>query len=449
MNYFDFFLFAEEHFNSLLALTFLTTLGYLLIYRKTIYSIFDPFFLVVVIAGLSSSTVLFLFYNNAIKSEYFFQFVATELSFFAGFFLVNSVKFKKYLNNGNTIPSKIFNKEFTQILFYLTSVLHIFLQVLTYFIVGIPLLLDSRMSTFASGSGFGIVGRIIEVVSVIGIFLLLYRIVYCAIKGAGKFYNYFYLSLVIVFLLLSGSKTNLVFLVYYLFLLNVFMMKIKGNRVKNVIAKSLQYQKLLLYISIPLIFGVMYVQFVNSGADRNESPLLLSLAQRIISFGDIYYMTLPDDVINSMNAESAFLQLFKDPLGMLRIVPWAKLPLDCGIEVYQYHYPNGTLSGPNARYNYFAILYFSTFGQIVYCFIIGLITSIIRNTLFKILPNNIVFGAIYALFTLNLIYIYQDQSFTFARFFNIITIVPVLIIITLLIDFMLKFNDLKVNFRSK
>ncbi|WDF62894.1 O-antigen polymerase [Flavobacterium sp. KACC 22763] len=449
MNYIDFFLFAEEHIVSLIFFSITIIMCYFLLYRKYIQSIFDPFFLIVSISGLSTSTVFFLYFNSAISDELFYRFICTELAFFAGFFLLKPIKFDNYLKNRNIKISNTFNEKFTSILFYLSSLLHIFFQLLTYIVVGIPILLDSRMSTFAGGSGFGFVGRLLEVVSVVGTFILLYRVFYCKeISKMGKLYNYLYLFSVIIFLLLSGNKTNLIFLVYYLFFLNLFMLKIKGNSVAGVIKKISKFQKILILSSIPLIFVVMYVQLVNSGSESEDSPLL-ALGQRIISFGDIYYMTFPDNVIRIMNHDSGLLQLFKDPLGMLRIVSWEKLPLDCGVEIYQYHYPNGTLSGPNARYNYFAILYFGTLGQIIYCFILGLITSFMRNTFFKLLPNNIIYGAIYTLFSFNLIYIFQDQAFTVARFFNIIAIVPVLIIFTLVIQYILEFNPMNYLVISK
>jgi len=400
MNYVDFFLFAEEHLGSVIFFAVFICAVYFFLHRKYIYSFFDPFLLITVISGLSSSTVFFLYFNDAISDELFCRFIFTELAFFAGFFIIRPINYKSIYQNKNANPSAVFSEKFVNILFYLSSSLHIGFQLLTYVVVGIPLLLESRMSTFAGGSGFGLIGRIIEIVNVLGTFLLLYRVFYCSgISLIGKFYNYLYLFLVIIFLLLSGSKTNLIFLVYYLFFLNLYMLKIKGYTVVEIVKRISKFQKILIYSSIPLIFAVMYIQLANSGSESEDSPLL-SLGQRIISFGDIYYMTFPDNVIRIMNNDSGFLQLFKDPLGMLRIVPWEKLPLDCGIEIYQYHYPNGTLSGPNARYNYFAILYFNTISQIIYCFVLGLITSFMRNTFFKLLPNNIIFGAIYTLLLL-------------------------------------------------
>jgi len=445
MNYIDFFLFAEQHIENLIFWLIFSVVLYFFLFRKYIQSIFDPFFLIILIAGLSSSIVMFLYNNDAIKEEYFYKFLLTEIAFFTGFFLFKPLKFDNYLKKKEIRISNMFSERYSNILFYLASSLHFFFQVLTYIVVGIPLLLDSRMSTFSGGSGFGFVGRILEVVSIIGTFLLFYRIFYCKNTFLEKMYNYFYLILVILFLLLSGSKTNLIFLIYYLFFVNLFMTKIKGFKAKNIITKTARYQRILLYASIPLIFLVMYIQLVNSGAETEENSPLLALGQRIISFGDIYYMTFPNDVIKLMNADSGFLQLFKDPLGMLRIVSWEKLPLDCGIEIYQYHYPNGTLSGPNARYNYFAILYFGPIGQVIYCFLFGVLTSFLRNTLFKILPNNIVCGVIYTLFSINLVYIFQDQAFAIARFFNIIVLVPILLFVTLVLQYVLEFNPLKKN----
>jgi hypothetical protein len=178
----------------------------------------------------------------------------------------------------------------------------------------------------------------------------------------------------------------------------------------------------------------MYIQYVNSESENYINPLT-SLAQRIISFGDIYYMTLPNEIIKFMDSTSGFMQLFKDPLGMLRIYSWEDLPLDCGIEIYKFHYSSDILTGPNARYNYFSILYFNETGQIVYCFMIGLITSFIRNSLYRRLPKNIIFGIIYSLFSFNLIYIFQDQSFTIAKFLNIIIFLPIILLITLAIEY--------------
>ncbi len=440
MNYREFFIFVTDNISSLIFFTIVSVLIYLIVYKKYIQSVFDPMFLIVIIAGLSASTVFFLYFNNEIKFEYFYKFIITEISFIIGFFIIRPVNFKTYFNNNDDRSTNLFSDRFVKILFYQTSITHICLQILTYILVGIPLLLDSRMATYSGGSGFGIVGRLIEISSGFGMFLLIYRMLYLKNNSVNKIYNYTYLTLVIIFLLLSGSKTNLLFLIYYMFFVNIFMLKINSSKVKEVLKKSIRIQRIILYFSIPLIFLIMYIQFVNTGGDGNEHSPLIALGQRIISFGDIFYLSFPNDVIKSMDSTNGFLQLFKDPLGMLRITSWEELPIDCGIQVYKYHYNNEMISGPNPRYNYFSILYFNEIGQIIFCFIIGLITSFIRNTFFKILPNNIVLGSIYTLFAINIIYLYQDQSFFIAKYFNNLIFIPIILFTTLGIEYLTSKN---------
>ena len=434
MNYTEFFLFASENILSLLLITSATVFIYLLIYKKYIKTVFDPFFLITLVAGLSASTVFYLYYHDLIKKIYFFDFLITEISFIIGFLLIKPINFDEYKNKYIPASKNIFSDRFNDILLYVSSISHVALQVLTYLVVGIPILLESRMSVYSGGSGFGVVGRIIDVVGIVGPILAIHKIFYLNNNQKTKIYNYTYLLLVLIFMLISGNKTNLVYFVYYIFFVNLYMLKIKGKQALSTIDKTIKLQKTLFISSIPLIFLVMYVQYINSGGESFNRPLI-ALGQRIISFGDIYYMTLPNEVIKFMDSSSGFMQLFKDPLGMLRIYPWDELPLDCGIEIYNFHYSNGNLTGPNTRYNYFSILYFNEIGQIIYCFILGIITSFLRNSLYRILPNNIIFGAIYALFSFNLIYIFQDQAFTLAKFINIIIFIPILITISLAIEY--------------
>jgi len=433
-------MFFEEHTLSVILFAIVLSIVYLFMYRKYFDTVFDPLFLVVVIAGLSSSTVFLLYYHNIIKTHYFLQFLWTEIAFLAGFFLIRPINFKAYKNAAPIAHQTKSNEEFALTLFYWCSIIHVILQLLTYKLIGLPILMDSRMATFTGGGGFGIVGRIIEVTSTVGTFLLFYRIFYVKNSFGQKFYNYIYLLLVIFFQLASGNKTNMLFLVYFLFILNLFMLKIKGREALHVINKVAKYQKYIIIASIPLIFAVIYIQYVNSGADVEKLSALSSLVFRVVSFGDIYYMTLPNDVITHMNNDSAFLQLFKDPLGFFRIVPWNNLPIDCGIEIYQYHITDNAIGGPNARYNYFAMLYFNPIGQFLYCFFLGLIVSFLRNMLFMLMSKNIVYGALYALVTFNIIYIYQDQAFTLARFLNIIMFFPLMLLLSLLTIELKKIN---------
>ena len=369
-------------------------------------------FLIAVASGLANAIVFYLFYLNAIKSHYFYSFVITELAFLTGFFVFKPIKrFKYFLNQEvSSKPNDIFEENFLTIMFYWASLIHVFSQVITYIVVGLPILLESRLTTYAGGSGFGIIGRLLDVASGIGIFLLFYRIFYSFNNSLGKIYNYLYLIFVVFALVVSGNKTNLLFLIYYLFILNLFMLKIKGKNIFTQISKIQRVQKILLFASIALIFLVIAVQLTTIGSDSDFSSSLLVLGKRIVSFGDIYYLTLPNDVIKQLkDNQGPFLQLFKDQLGMFRIIPYNDLPVDNGFAVSYYHYGD-VPSGPNPRYNYFALLYFDSYvAQIAYCFSIGFFLSFLRNKLFHLMPKNIIFGVVYALFGINIIYGFQDM----------------------------------------
>jgi hypothetical protein len=397
----------------------------MIIYRHYFLSIFDPLFFAIVASGLANSIVFYLFYHQEIKAHYFYSFVFTEIAFILGFFLFKPIKPATYYLSlpAPTPKNQVFNENFVTVLFYWSSIIHMSAQLITYLVVGLPILMESRLTAYAGGSGFGLVGRFVDVSSGIGVFLVFYRIFYRTNVRADKIYNILYLS---------GNKTNLLLLVYYLFLLNIYMLKIKGEGVKVQFARSKKLQKILLFISIPLIFVVIAIQLLTSTGDVSVSDAMLVLLKRVVSFGDIYYLTLPNDVIAQLNdGHSSFLQLFKDPLGVLRIVPWSQLPMDSGFAVTYYHYGE-TATGPNPRYNYFAILYYDIPGQLIYCFIVGMVISFLRNKLFAMLPRQIFFGLVYAIVSINIVYAFQDMPTLIIHIFSILLIFPIICLLAIL-----------------
>lgn len=443
MNYFDFFLLAEENLISLISFSLMFVALYLWIYRAYILSLYDPLFLICVASGLANSIVFYLFYLGEIRLHYLYYFIFTELAFLAGFFIFKPIPSLKSSFSKKVFQRcpKTFDENFVTILFYWASLLHVLSQLITYFVVGLPILMESRLTTYAGGSGFGLVGRLLDISSGVGIFLLFYRVYYSKTAKIGKIYNFLYFIFIVFAFVVSGNKTNLLFLIYYLFILNVFMLKIRGIKASYQVEKIQRLQTKILLASIALVFLVIAVQISTIGGDANFSNSLLVLGKRIVSFGDIYYLTLPNDVITQLdNTHGPILQLFKDPLGMFRIVPWTELPVDNGFAVSSYHYGD-IPSGPNPRYNYFSMLYFnSLFAKIAYCFFVGLFLSFIRNKLFYLMPKNIFFGVIYFLFSINIIYAFQDMPTMILKCTSIIVFFPIIFVLSLLTLRVLQFN---------
>lgn len=434
MSYVDFFLLAEDNLLSLILFSLGIVTLYLLIYKKYILSIFDPMFFAIVATGLANTIIFFLYDLNEIKPYYLYSFIITELAFFGGFFLFKPIKSHKDFLSENSFNStiSIYDENFISILFYWSSFFHFASQLLTYYYVGLPILMDSRLTTYSGGTGFGIFGRILDVASNVGVFLLFYRLFYKTNTFFCKFYNYFYLMFVIFAMVVSGNKTNLLFLIYFIFILNLFMLKIKGKAVASQIKKTITLQKILFIASIFLIFLVIIVQLSKNAGDGELANTWIVLVKRIVSFGDVYYLTLPNETIVQLyDKHGPFLQLFKDPIGVLRIMSWNDLPIDSGFAVTNYHYGD-IASGPNPRYNYFAMLYFNIFGQVIYCFIVGFVISFIRNKLFHILPKHIFFGVVYSTISINIIYAFQDMPTLVIHLFSITLIFPILFFISLI-----------------
>src|SRR5690606_6146351 len=157
-------------------------------------------------------------------------------------------------NHRGRLP--LFDESFITILFFISSIIHILCQLTTYAVVGLPILMDSRLTTYSGGSGFGFVGRMLDVSSVVGTFILFYRLFYKTNIPIDKVYNYFYLIFLLFSLIVSGNKTNLLFLIYFIFCLNLFMLKIYGSSVKTQYLKTIKLQKKLLVSSILLAFFV-------------------------------------------------------------------------------------------------------------------------------------------------------------------------------------------------
>src|ERR1043166_7304686 len=278
MSYGEFLLYLNDgnNFRNIVITSLLVFGLYLVIYRRYILSPFDPLFFAVLAGALANSTILYLFYDGVIRAQYFYSFMLTEVSFLAGFFMIRPINPKaqsRIAERKHWSDSPVF----TDLLYFWCSGIHMFLQLLTYALVGLPILMESRMTAFAGGSGFGMVGRFLEVASGAGIILLFYRIFYTRQKGWGKAYDYGYLVLVFFFMIVSGSKTNFLFLIYYLFLLSICMNRLLGKKALKVSRKITRTQSIIFLFTIPFIFLVIYIQYVNTVGNSENLDAAASL----------------------------------------------------------------------------------------------------------------------------------------------------------------------------
>lgn len=361
---------------------------YYFTYRNVFLSLLDPLNFNLFFSFLASTVVFFLFFINEINWYYFSSYCLTQVSFTVGFFCFKPINIKKILI---TPPKQIiFQHEtwFLEMMFIISSFIHIISQLYIYTAVGIPLLMESYLDTYSGGGGIGLFSRLITGCTMISWFLLIHFFINKLGKNI-KVYIWIYTILSLLFFILSGSKGT--FLTIGLILFIYTLINGRFNKKIQEISKKIEKFSLKLF-SFVCIMVLVIILFKRSD-DVNP---FVSLGIRLIHSGDAYFYGYPNGVVANLDPGNGFYAIFSDLLGTLRVVSWDKLPQSFGMLLYRYHYPAAEImSGANARHNIFGLFYFGFAGAIFFSFILGFIVSFCRNYLFRHISNNTFFGLIY------------------------------------------------------
>jgi hypothetical protein len=349
----------------------MTLAVYLLLYRKQIYAIFDPFCFLIVSTAFAATDVVFLWWRDLIDARYFIQFINTEAAFLVGLILFKPLNRRIIIRNAGEGE-----KRFLGILYIVSAATFILSQAITYVILGIPILYESRNSYYSAGGGIGVLNHILNVTWTFSFYLL----VYCFaskinVGGWFRLFNVLVGVALVASAILSGSKATFVPMVFLIF---YFRFLHRGDQTCSVADKSLaKLQKITAISAIGAIFLVIGVQL------SSESPAawLVSLYWRIADFGDVYFMAYPTHIIDAIPGKGGFLAVFGSLLGPFRIVPYDSLPETLGFVLHRMVYGFNNFSGPNDRHNVFGVVYFGTYGSILYSLILGMIVGFIRNRL--------------------------------------------------------------------
>lgn len=404
MNKFDFDLHLIENLDYALFYIFISGLVSYLLMRKNIYSIFDPLFFGMIMASCAYSTVLYSHHFDLISNYYFYSFILTQSFFFFGF-LLNKPILKSDYSHFNINYGRESDISPAFFIYILGSCLFILSQLIVYYVSGIPLLMESRLEMYAGGGGYGLLGRIIYVTSIISLSFASYRLFFMKNKLLSNFYDYFIVLFSIMVAALSGSKAGILILLFTVFITLFFGRKINFN--KKTEKKFQKIAVFLLVLLIPVAFLTLYIQLGFEGIDE----ILISLALRFVHSGDIFFMSYPNDVLMHLNTnDNGIFALFRSILGALRIVSREDLPVNLGLQVYWYQYDTDLISGPNARHNVFGLFYFGFIGSLFFSFSVGYIFGFVRNRLYKKLKPTQTNVILYTLLVMSINYAGQDPS---------------------------------------
>lgn len=430
MNNADFHLSYYENIS--VALVFLI-ISYVLTYlfvRKQIYSIFDPLFFNFLMAAAGYSVVFYLSYLNIISDYYLYSFCLTQAAFFLG---INTFKLPRSttadLSHTTVASKKLYDSVGYIKCFYYLSFLSFFIsQIIVYHYNGLPIFLDSRLSVFSGGSGFGFLSRVIYVTSTITLTTSSYSLIFRDFLGIPKLVHRLQLLFYILVALFSGSKGALLVMIFTISLMLFF-----SRKINNDVSLEKKATKLLLKILFLVFPAAIFTVFVQTGFE-NIYEVVLAIAMRFVHTGQIFYMVYPNDVLFEFPNANGFVALFRDVLGAWRIIGWDELPINHGLLAFQYHYALDLLTGPNDRHNTFGLFYFGFWGAIVFSYIIGFMMGFIRNKLYYRFRFNLITVNLYVLLNLAANNLNQDPSGMAIGYFHSIGIVfTALLIISFLI----------------
>lgn len=348
---------------------------YSIIINKIVRSIIDPVLWVMITAIFANSVPLFLFFIKEIDTKVIVYISVVELSFWLTYFFTRRkrIVFSQYKMKNSIITDNIY------ILFFFICVL---CHLLTYYKFGIPLLKESRLETYSSGGGWGILSYFqnfsVFYTSIYSFFLLKNRrmIIFARIVVVS----------ILFFMFLSGSKAAILTLVHAYF----FYLYYYENR-------AFEFKKFRRFIPLVILFPIIVIM-KQSGGNIWES--IFSVFSRFVANGDVYWMSFPNNVIDSVEINNPIQYLFSRVLGPFRLIDYSTLDQNIGVQLYWEIYPDqyGLIKGPNSRLPILCWIY-GGIGGFLLSVIFGYLCALWHTRLICLFPKGIlsviVYGYIY------------------------------------------------------
>jgi oligosaccharide repeat unit polymerase len=406
-----------ENTGLFLSLLVASAILYTCLFRKYVYSIFDPMLLVVISFCFGTADVLFMHILGTVSSYYFWSYNLTQLLFLIGFLAVRPIRIKA-LEQKESWRESDQARITISVLYYFVSITFLVAQLTSFFYFGIGLLQESRLMLYSEAGGGGILGRIIPVTSTMTIFLLLDRFFSnCRRNIVVKGYDIFIFLMILVSLFATGSKSSLLTIVYSVFFYCFFFCRFRDF--SGTVQKLRKFQARFFVVACLGALGIIFIELLGALESSRINPLL-ALGLRFIQSGDIFMAAYPEDALASMEWSNPLAVVFSDFLGLLRIIPYEELPKPLGLQLYRFSIETDLIKGPNPVHNVFGLFYLGYFGSLIYSFIIGVITSVVRNKLIFALPKSRLGGLMFMLISQPMLGICTDISYSLSLINNLL-----------------------------
>jgi len=414
-----------ENFNQLIQISLQTLVifcGLFFIYKKQIFSFFDPLLYFILTQAFSIELGII----QITDLGYLASFLFCQLFFALGFNYV-----AKSIRNNNVIDDSAlsFGENEYKFWVYFTVFGFIIVVLANLYLIsvqGVILFSDDptkgKVSAFEGGGGIGAVRRInwglLNLVSLSTVFIYL--------KTSNKFFLMMAIILVLV-AVSGGSKSSLLVYIVILAFFGLFK-SINQTKTFSTIDK----------VKIPLIVGGVLLSIFIIGANTaTVGDSVLGLGIRFLYFGDIIFYYYNTDAVTHFQQLGFldFLNYELNPfLGILRITPYLS-PLS--FEMVQYSFSHNEIlevvTGPNLPYYVKGHIFFGKFGALIYSFLVGSLIGFVRNLMFKKHYSYTKYLLVIFI-NLNIFSFAQDSALTMSVFFDtiIFSLIPIFLSLILI-----------------
>ncbi len=425
MNNYKFYDLLLRNFNLYIIILICSLLLYYFVFKKTVQSIIDPIFLQLFLSAFGFSTVVLMFATKAIHLDVFSNYIFTQIAYFSGFFWFKTSK-KTFINL--VISNEFEYLKQIKACFNFFFIILLIVQVFTYSTRGIPLFFGNRLEFYEGGSGFGVLSRVMEVSTIVCLYL--FALLFFERKK-HKLNSIYYVCILIVFIFqfFTGSKSALIVIPYVVFCFITYNNTNFNFHKYNWLKRMKSFS--IFFAAIALVLAILVIAIQKTLGTNGVNPYL-EFVIRLVHAGDIYWYAYPNNYFEQIDNNHWVQALFNDFFGLFRIYNWSSMPKAVGISLMQIHHPTRGTNGPNARHNVFGLIYFGYYGSILFSFILGLILSFIRHKLPTLKFHQFLGGIFYTFFYIKAVNLEVDPMLTFTYFNNIFFVFPIFFMLFLI-----------------
>jgi hypothetical protein len=401
---------------------------YIFMLRRQIDTVFDPLFLNMVFAAIGASTVIFLLFTGNIETNDFFQYSLSEFAYLICLTLLplrlGRIACRDDLPRVESSPRRF------QCIYLISSVVFVVSQSSIYMQRGLPISYESRLDYYSGGNGIGMYSRLIEISSYFCWYLLLHKYTYrWKIRYLPRAFDVFLVAYLVASSLLSGSKSELLIVVFLIFFFRALRSKSTSfpKRADQMLRRIQMVTLGAASCAALLVLGV-------TGAATDFMAAFSALVVRLAASGDVYFMAYPGSTLHDLGASHPLIALFGTTLWTFRLVSESALQPALGTQIFRAVTHSTLTLGPNPRHNIFGSVYFGYLGSLIYSSMLGLLVCFVRNFLVKYVRLGQLSELAYVFVTLKVINVNTDVDSFMKSLDNFIVVAPLILAAAYLMD---------------